>query len=223
MLRLSVQVQQAMGELVERIADIKESFERARQSVATDLARLQQDEQQHAELMAQPLPELPEGLGEVRCSVVVDGGLPRKGAQLGVAGGSTCCCSKPRRCLAARTRRPCAAPAAVALQEELRAALAAAAAATREGEYSMAAELVGGRAAPGRASRWVPAERPLTQRMGAWGEVLHCTAPVEALQCETCGALLQAAAQELEAAAAYEEAEMEALKARVRAGPGCSA
>ena len=61
-----VQVQQAIVELVDRIVDSRESFERHRSGVLTDLSRLQQDLQQHAELMQQPLPELPEGPGEVR-------------------------------------------------------------------------------------------------------------------------------------------------------------
>ncbi|GAB4817515.1 hypothetical protein N2152v2_004561 [Parachlorella kessleri] len=58
------QVQQAIVELVDRIVDTRESFERHRSGVLTDLSRLQQDLQQHAELMQPPLPELPEGPGE---------------------------------------------------------------------------------------------------------------------------------------------------------------
>lgn len=63
----SEQVQQAIGDLVDRIADIKESFDKHRDVLAANLERLAQDEAQHAELMLQPLPELPEGLDEV-CS-----------------------------------------------------------------------------------------------------------------------------------------------------------
>ncbi len=66
MLFLELQVQQAIGDLVDRIMDSKESFEKHRRGVVTDLSRLQQDLQQHAELMQQPLPELPEGMEEVR-------------------------------------------------------------------------------------------------------------------------------------------------------------
>ena len=55
------QAQAAIGELVQQIAAAHDSFERQRQAVAGELARLQQEVAQHEQDAGQALPELPEG------------------------------------------------------------------------------------------------------------------------------------------------------------------
>ena len=55
------QSQAAIGELVQQIAAAHDAFERQRQAVAGELARLQQEVAQHEQEASQALPDLAEG------------------------------------------------------------------------------------------------------------------------------------------------------------------
>ena len=55
------QSQAAIGELVQQIPAAHDAFERQRQAVAGELARLQQEVAQHEQEAGQALPDLAEG------------------------------------------------------------------------------------------------------------------------------------------------------------------